>query len=204
MAKDEPKDLEARFAELAQRNAQLMAALEAKIETAAPASGFTADQLEQMLTRVTSAAAEPSNILARKLKPENADHLHASAFEHPLGGLEKPKPELAREVVFMGRVRKDDLTYAEVLAVNALSASLTRSQRRICRDGLWKAYVSDDDKTLTISVPAKTIDDRQDLPSFLAIVTELTDGARALDQADILAELTLLRAQVSDLQTSHA
>jgi hypothetical protein len=199
MAKEEPKDLEARFAELAARNAQLMAALEAKIETPT-GGGISADQLEQMLTRVTAAAAEPSNILARKLKPENADHLHVSAFEHKQGGIAFPKPELHREVIFLGRTRPEDLTYAETLAVNALSASLSRSQRRTCRDGKWKASVSDDDKILAISVPVKTIDDRQDLPSFIEIVQELTTGERALDQADIIAELTVLRAQIASLQ----
>lgn len=201
MAKEE-KDIEARFAELAERNKQLMAALEAKL--APQAGGISADQLEAMLTRVTAAAAEPSNVLARKMKPENADHLHVSVFEHPKGGLEQPKPDLNRELVFLGRIRKDDLTFAEVLAVNALNATLKRAERRLARNGTWKASVSDDDDTLTISVPVKTIDDRQDLPSFLAIVQELTSGDKPLDPADILAELTILRAQVAGLQAASA
>lgn len=202
MAKDEQKDLEARFAELAATNAKLMAALEAKIE---PAAGqFTPAVLKEIMSGVAEAAAAPSNVLAKKLKPENADHLHVSVFEHPLGGIEMPKPQFHRDVVFLGRVRPEDLTYAETLAVNALSQSLKRSERRICRDGKWKAIVSDDDKTLTVSVPAKTQDDRQDLPAFIAIVQELTSGEKPLDQADVLAELTILRAQIADLQAVRA
>lgn len=202
MAKEQEKDLETRFAELSATNAKLMAALEAQIEHQG-GGGIDGAQLERILTRVTEAAAGPSQVLASKLKPENADHLHVSPFEHKAGGLAQPKPALKRETVFLGRVRKEDLTYAEVLAVNALSDTLARSQRRLARDGKWKAVVSDDDSTLTISVPTKTIDDRQDLPSFLEIVQELTTGERALDQADILSELTILRAQVAALST-HA
>lgn len=200
MAQNDPKptDIEARFKALEAQNAKLMAALEAKVDAAG--GGLDGAQLERILTRVTEAAAAPSNVLASKLKPENADHLHVSAFEHPEGGLAKPKPALKRELVFLGRAREADLTYAEVIAVNALNDSLKRSERRICRDGKWKAVVSDDDLRLTISVPVKTIDDRQDLPSFLAIVQELASGEKPKNQDDILSELTILRAQVAELQ----
>jgi hypothetical protein len=201
MAKEE-KDLETRFAELAATNAKLMAALEAKVD--APSGQFTPEVLREIMSGVAEAAAAPSNLLARKMKPENADHLHVSVFEHPKGGIEMPKPPLARELVFLGRIKEADLTYAEVLAVNELNASLGRSQRRLCRDGKWKAIVSDDNATLTISVPVKTIDDRQDLPAFIAIVQELTSGERPLDQADILSELAMLRTQVAQLQGAGA
>ena len=204
MAEKEPKDLEARFKELSDRNAQLMALLEAKLEADVPSSGIDGKQLEAILTRVTEAAAGPSQLLASKLKPENADHLQRGPFEHPDGGISHPKPTLAREVIFGGRLRADELTYAEVEALNALSASLTRSQRRLARDGKWSATVSDDDQRLTIRVPVKTIDDRQDLPPFLGIVLELTSGAKALEPADIMNELVLLRSQMAQLQGARA
>jgi hypothetical protein len=166
--------------------------------------GINAGELREILTTVTEAAAAPSNLLASKLKPENADHLHVSVFEHPKGGIDMPKPALHREVIWLGRVRPEDLTYAETLAVNALSQSLARSQRRLCRDGQWKAIVSDDDKTLTISLPVKTQDDRADLPSFLAIVTELTSGEKPLEQVDLLNEITLMKQQIASMQAAHA
>lgn len=207
MAKDEKTqqtDMEARLAALEEKNAKLMAALEAKWEAAQPSGGIDAGQLEQILTRVTEAAAGPSQVLASKLKPENADHLHLGAFEHPEGGLAKPKPELARTIHFGRPLTPNEMTYAEVVAANALSASLGRGQKRTARDGKWKASVTDDNTTVMISLPVKTIDDRHDLPAFVQILQELTTGERALDQADLIAEMALLKAQLAELQAAHA
>jgi hypothetical protein len=192
-------DLEARFAELAARNAQLMAALEAKLD--APASGgISADQLEAILTRATASASKTSEMIASKIKPENVDHLQMSPFEHPEGGIKFPKPELVRETfIYGGRLRKDELTYWEVEAVNRLNASLNRSQRRVTHDGKWVAQVSDDDGTLLIRVPVKTIDDRADLPPMLQILQELTSGERTQDVGEMATELALLKSQVAKL-----
>jgi hypothetical protein len=199
----ETKDLETRFKELAERNAKLMALLEAKHESES-AGGLTADQLEGILTRSSAAAAKAAGhateILASKLKPENVDHLQRGPFEHPEGGIKHPKPALVREIIWGKPLTIEELTYAEVLACNALSASLDRSQRRLARDGKWVAFVSDDNQRLTIRVPVKTIDDRQDLPSFIGIVTELTNGEKPLDQGAILSELALLKAEMALLR----
>lgn len=198
------QSIDARMKALEEKNAKLMAALEQKWEAQTSGSGIDAAQLERILTRVTDAAAGPSQVLASKLKPENADHEHKSAFEHPEGGIVKPKPALKR-IVHWGRpLTTAELSYAEVLAANALSDSLARGQKRVARDGKWKAIVSDDDTTVTISVPVKTIDDRQDLPAFVQILSELTTGERALDQGDLIAELALVKAALKDLQSAHA
>lgn len=207
--KDEQKstDIEQRMAELEARNLQLMAMLEAKVD--AQANGFTPAVLRDIVagaaTAAATAAAEPSNILARKLKPENADDLHMSPFEHKKGGLEMPKPPFPREVLFAGaRVRVADVNYPEALAIVKLDSTLARGQVRTCRDGKWKAFVSDDDKRLTVSVPMKTIDDRQDLPSFLEICQELTTGERSLDHADLVAEMAMLKAELAELSKRQA
>lgn len=197
------KELEARFKALEERNAQLMAALEAKFEAAPSSGGIDASQLEKILTRVQESAAGPSQMLARQFKVE-FDHLQMGPFEHPEGGVTHPKPTLRREMVFGRPLPVNELTYAEVVALNALSDSLSRSQRRLARDGKWKAVVSDDDQRVTITIPVKTIDDRQDLPSFIEIVRELTTGEREKGTADILAELTLLKAKVAEMQSAHA
>lgn len=198
------KDLETRFAELAERNKQLMALLEAKLETAAPSGGIDAGQLETILTRVSIAAAGPAQVLASKLKPENADHLHLGPFEHPEGGLKRPKPALVRDTYAYGaRLRMDEITYVEAEAVNVLNRSLRRSERRVCHDGKWVAKVSDDDQTLLISVPCKTIDDKADLPPFLQILQELTSGERAQDVGELAQELALLKSQMATLQAAQ-
>jgi hypothetical protein len=210
MARDEQKpitnDTEARLKALEEQNAKLMAALEAKWEAAQPAgAGIDAAQLETILTKVTKAAGQATEVLASKLKPENADHLEKSPFEHPEGGHKYPKAAIApsREIIWGRPLTLTELTYAEVLALRELSQSLRRSERRLARDGKWKAIVSDDDQRVTISVPVKTIDDRQDLPPFLQIVQELTTGERTPDVSDVMAELTLLKAQLADLQAAH-
>ncbi|HMJ58303.1 MAG TPA: hypothetical protein VK467_04155 [Gemmatimonadales bacterium] len=193
------KDLEARFAELSERNAALMAALEAKI--AAPAGGITPDQLEAIITRSTAAASKGSELIASKYKPENVDHLHKGPFEHPEGGITHPKPPLKREMYHGGfRLRDQDISYVEAEALNALSDSLGRAQRRLARNGTWVAEVNDRDDRLTIRTPMKTIDDRADLPGLLQIAMELTSGDRALETADILAELALLKSEMAALK----
>lgn len=208
MAKDEPKDLEARFAELAaknasieERNAQLMAMLEAKFEAQPQATGIDAATLKAILTETTAAASRGSELLASKMKPENVDHRHIGPFEHPDGGIANPKPELLRETTYVGgRIRLDELTYPEALAVNALNASLSRAQRRVCRDGKWVAQVSEDDQRLTIRIPVKNIDDRSDLPPMIQIMQELTSGERAQDVGELAQELALLKSQMAKLQ----
>ena len=205
MADERQRDIEARFKALEEQNAKLMAELEAKVEQAG--GGISGEVLEQILTRSSEAAAKaaagPSQVLAAKLKPENADHLHMGPFEHPLGGIQMPKPPLARECWFAGQqLRHNEITYVEAVALNALSASLSRAQRRIARDGKWSARVSDDDQRLYISVPMKTIDDRAELPSFLEITQELTTGERALDQAELAAEVALLRSEVQRMKAT--
>jgi len=194
---------EERLKALEDRNAQLMAMLEARIADEAPAGGINAAQLESILTKVAENAAGPSQMLAKQFKVE-FDHKQMGPFEHPEGGINHPKPELKREIVFGGPMRQVELTYAEVVALNALSESLGRGQRRLARNGKWKAIVNDENDRLTISIPVKTIDDRADLPSFLQIVQELTTGEREKDTADLAAELVLLRNQVKELQAAHA
>lgn len=201
------KDLEKRLKALEDKNAKLMAALEEKWESAQPQSGITADVLEQILSRSSAAAAQaiagPMEAVIRKEKPEGP-HLVMGPFEHPLGGIKMPKPELKREIVFGRPLPTTELTYVEVVALNQLSDSLGRSQRRIARDGKWKAIVSDDNQRITISIPVKTIDDRGDLPSFLAIVQELTSGERPPEQAELLNEIALMKAQLAELQAQRA
>jgi hypothetical protein len=196
------QSMEARLKALEEKNAKLMAALEAQM-SAAPGGGIGADQLETILTKVTAAASKTSELIASKHKPENVDHLHRGPFEHPDGGLDRPKPELRRTTYAFGaRLRVDELTYAEVEAVNTLNASLRRSERRVCHDGKWIAKVNDDDQTLIISVPCKTLDDKADLPPFIQIMQELTSGERAQDVGELAQELALLKSQMAQLQAA--
>jgi hypothetical protein len=198
---DKTNDLEARFQALADVNAQLMAALEARDQQGG--GGITADQLEAIITRSTAAASKGSELIASKYKPEVVDPVPRGPFEHPDGGVAMPKPALKREMFFGGfRLRDGDISYVEAVALNTLSDSLGRSQRRLSRDGTWVAEVNDRNDRLTIRVPMKTIDDRAELPGMLQIAMELTSGDRALDQNDILAELALLKTEMAKLKAT--
>ena len=107
------------------------------------------------------------------------------------------------DIVYAGRLlRAEEVTYLEWQAVNALSESLGRSQRRIAREGTWSATVNDQDTRISLSVPMKTMDDRQNLPSFLVICQELTTGARQKDQGELAHEVAALREELSRLSAS--
>lgn len=197
------KATEDRLKALEEQNAKLMAALEAKWETQNQSNAVTPEMFLAGIKEAMKGATQATEVLASKMKPEG-DHQQKSPFDHPEGGIKFPKEAIApkREIVWGKPLTLGELTYAEVLALQKLDASLARSQRRLARDGKWKAWVSDDDQRLTISVPVKTIDDRQDLPPFIQIVTELTGGDRELNQADILAELTMLKAKLEALEAT--
>lgn len=186
-------------------------ALKASLLQAPPEGGMTrADLIDAM-----KAVAEPATAIVRKLKPENAEARKLGPFEHPEGGEKYPKPPLAREVWFgcvdsqadtraILRQRTDDLTYFEVEALNTLSASLSGGQRRMCRDGKWRVFVTQTGDAMHLMVPIKNPDDRADLPSFLAIVKELTTGERMPDAADMAAQLALLEQKVKELSAAKA
>lgn len=191
-----------------------LAALQEQLE-AQKSAGAPPPWLEAMLSRVTKASSQASELLASKIKPENATHRQLGPFEHPEGGIKFPKEyrhtdghvsEFHRpEIIFAGRLmRAEECTYVEWGAVNKLSESLARSQRRIARDGKWVATVNDADTRLHISVPMKTMDDRHNLPPFLLILQELTTGARQKDQAELATEVAMLHEEVARLRAEHA
>jgi hypothetical protein len=186
------------------RQLEEIAALKASLVTPA-ATGIDAATLEAILARTTKAATAGSELLASKMKPENADHRHLGPFNYPEGGIERPNPTLKRECWQGGfMLRADALTPYEIEALNVLSDTLARGQTRLAHDGKWKAIVSDDDRTLVIHHPMKTMDDRADLPALLTIVTELARGEKVATPDDILAELAFVKSELARLQGAAA
>lgn len=185
---------------------------ELRAKVAAPVSGGLD---EAALTRIVNAAAAPTNVLAQKLKPENAEARKLGPFEHPEGGEKYPKPALNGEFFFgctdaqqdtraMLRQRASDLTYFEVVALNELYESLGPSQRRTCRDGKWKVFVTESGEQMHLMVPIKDPDTRHDLPSFLAIIQEFKSGTRQLTPSDLAVQVARLEQQVRELQGASA
>lgn len=175
-----------------------------------PSGGLSKSDLKE----IVEAAAAPTTVLAKKLKPENAEARKMGPFEHPEGGEKYPKPALKAEVFFgctdsvkdtkgILRTRVEDLTYFEAVAVNELYDSLGRGQRRICRDGAWRVLVSDTGDQMHLMVPITNPDTRQKLPSFLEIVREFRTGQTQASAADLAATVARLEQQVQELTAAR-
>lgn len=189
---------EARLKALEERNAQLMAALETRA-TAETSGGMSREDFLVGMKEAMKAASAGSELLASKVKPENTDHRHIGPFEHPEGGIKFPKPETRREVVasWSGRVRTEELTYAEALALKGFDDSMSRGDRRTARGGKWIALVSDNDERLELTLPVKGLDERATIPSFLEVVQELATGKRSPGQAELAERVALLELQLN-------
>lgn len=176
-------------------------ALIAKIaEIGKNSGGITADQFAEVLKNQAAANADA---IGKLVLPENKRHPGISVFSHPEGELERPKGRLRdangndRETIFCGARQEEDLlTPAEIDAFNAI--------REDCesRSGSWWAKVRKEGKRekLFVYVPCAEIDDRMGLPSTLEILTELAQGAKALDMNAMLTQLNDLKAKLEAAQ----
>lgn len=190
-----------------------LAALKAQLQ--AQAGGLSKEDLKDILATVAPKKEDwlDGGGTAWKMpngQPERQGR-KLGPFEHPDGGERFPKPTLPCEDIFYGcvdsardtramlRIRLDEITYFEAVAINELYASLGNGQRRVCRNGKWKVLKSDQGDRLDLLVPIKNPDDRQDLPSLLNIINELKTGERTKDAADMAEELALLKQQVAAL-----
>lgn len=132
----------------------------------------------------------------RRVRPrENANHPGISAFSYPEGELKRPKPTLKR-LTFHCRVKQNEdlMTPEEIDAFNAFTHNCTS------RDGTWTAVVEKNGTTerLLIDHPAKTPDDRMNLPNgLLLILRELREGPEAVDMNNMAARLAQLEAKLA-------
>jgi len=130
----------------------------------------------------------------RQVRHSNPDHEHKSVFSHPEGDLAHPKAKLKfKEVFHNGHLeREDDLTPGEIDAYNLIEHSCE------ARDGRWQADVSKNGKRLKITIPCFTPDERGDIPSLTMQLVELSQGERAVNQDNMIAELIRLRKLVEE------
>lgn len=195
-------DLETQLAEARELIAQLRSQ---------PSSGGLS---KSDLKEIVEAAAAPTTAIVKKLKPENAQARKLGPFEHPEGGEKYPKPALKAQTFFgctdsvkdtraILRTNVEDLTYFEAIAVNELYDSLGKGQRRICRDGAWRVFVTDTGDQMHLMVPISNPDVRQKLPSFLEITREFQTGKKSGSTADLAETVARLEQQVKELSAAR-
>lgn len=186
MAEKPDKDalLDAKLAELD----QLIEAQKARLKDAGGVGNF------EVLEKILNKQLENQQALAesqRTIHRQNPQHPGKSDFSYPEGDMARPKPKLRYETFFNGhREREDDLKPAEIDAYNRFKHSCE------ARGGRWKAQLKNG--RLVIDVPSRTIDDRMDLPNGLVLIlTELSQGARAVDQASMVERIAELERLVA-------
>lgn len=151
--------------------------------------------MQEQMAALAQPKADPGleavKLLAERSAPkEDPNYIERGPFTRADGS----KPRLTRPTFFLGaRQRDDQLTPDEVEAFNAITAS------RTARDGRWVADVRQNGSTseLWIEVPAKTQDDRQDLPALLMILLELQGGPRATDPLALAQRVAELEARLA-------
>jgi len=134
----------------------------------------------------------------------NPNYPKHSAFSYPEGDRARPRPTLARETWHnSARVREDQCTPEEILAFNALSASLPNpDDERTTRDGKWIAKVSRNNKKLVILIPCKTVEDRDEanMSTVLMFCRELAEGKGAITPQSMAADIEQLKADRDRLE----
>lgn len=175
-------------------------ALIAKIQEIAVSGGTTGMTAEQFQEILATNAKEHADAINKMVLPENKITPQVSVFSYPEGETARPKSRLMdrrgndRETIFCGaRQREELLTPAEIDAFNAITENVS------ARDGKWFARVRREGtkEYLWVHCPCADVDQRMELPSLLAILTELKSGPRAVDLEILTTELKSLRDKLA-------
>ena len=157
----------------------------------------TAGEGASALQVAADALSEVGKQVKRTVRFSNEDHRHESVFEYPEGGRNRPKPPLKYECFLAGvRLREDQLSPTEVTLLNRFDAN------KSAQNGTWTATLDKNGSKmhLKISVPAATLDMRQNLPALSQILMELLDGQDAADPTRMTDRLLEMERTVADLK----
>lgn len=147
-------------------------------------NGISKDDLKEVME-------SNSEGMRRALKPENAFHPDISSF-NPDGEKDHPRPALRRKTLWIGvPLQRDELTKEEITLFNSVEHNLT------ARNGTWTAELKNAGLELHINFPNATVDERMDLPSMRAVMTELLGGDRAVDTDSLLARVAELEKKLA-------
>ncbi len=122
-----------------------------------------------------------------------------SVFDYPEGGHVRPKPKFRANWTYTMcgvPLRENQLTPLEIELLNKIDTSTST------RDGSWKITVEKSGTTtkVAISVPARTQDDRSNLPSFAQIVSELLGGKEASDFVSMATKIAEMQRELEALK----
>jgi uncharacterized coiled-coil protein SlyX len=171
-----------------------IAELEAKVKEMAAVLAAATEALTAQQSRVDP-GLEAVKMLAQQSAPaENKNYNEVGPFTYPEGERVRPKPRLSRPTFFGGARQSDEmLTPLEVDLFNKIDST------RVSRGGTWKAEVRQNGSAqeLWIDVPVKTLDDRINLPSLVAVLLELNGGEKAADPASLAQRVAELEAKLA-------
>lgn len=164
----------------------------AKTDTPDVQAQIEALQAQIAALTASTPGSKALELLAERSAPkENPNYVERGPYQYADG---RHKPQLSRATFFCGtRQRDDDLTPYEIEAFNAIDVS------RSTRGGMWTAELRQNGSAveLYVEVPAKSVDDRMNLPPLLDILAELRGGEQAVDRTAILARLADLEAKLA-------
>lgn len=166
-----------------------------KLSERSGAAGLSAEQLQEILTKVGVTSAEA---MRQSLKPENPDHPHISAYftekDRAKYGSWEQKPTLRVKTFFCGvEENADRLTPLEIESYNRITAD------REARGGRWTAAIKragKKDEALFVNVPCETVDQRMDLPPLTLILHELNGGQSTEDLHGLLTQIDQLKTML--------
>lgn len=178
-----------------------MAVKEPIVNPAAPDTSVTA-AIGELVTQLT----KQNN---RAVLHSNAQHPGIGPFSYPEGELVRPKPKLARKVFLNGiPERHDVLTPREIEAYNRLNELMPKAGAERLgsakREGTWLAKVSRNNDVLHLTVPCKTIEQREQLPKSLVEIIEEFISGEAVNPGELLDRVRALEQQNAELQARVA
>ena len=174
---------------------ELIAGAVRAVQTGTPGEG------ESALKVAADALSEVGKQVKRTVRFSNEDHRHESVFEYPEGGRVRPKAPLKYECFLCGvRLRDEQLSPSEVTLLNRFDSN------KEAQKGTWTATLDKNGSKmqLKISVPAATLDMRQNLPALTQILTELLDGQDAADPSRMTDRLLEMERTVAELKQKLA
>lgn len=129
---------------------------------------LTLDTFTKLVEGIAAKVAEVSGQAAATAhqaitKPEDPSQYHRKSVFNPLGEKEHPRPELVRDIFWVGyRLQKEELTYDEIVLLNQLKPGYYM-------DGFFKVQETEPgmpSSPLRVTFPCQTPDQRSNLARF--------------------------------------
>ena len=166
----------------------MLAKLLVQLVETAKTNALSPEVLETILARVGDHSA---GAMKASLQKENETHPHISVF-NPQGDIAHPRPEFRVPTYFCGYEEKAErLTRTEIELYNAIHKNCD------AHGGRWTAQIrrnQSGSETLHINVPAKTSDERMDIPPLVIVLSVLNGGPDITEVHELVKQIERLKA----------